>query len=127
MNESSSICKPLHAYRKAVDDPRATAYSNCQGSLEKTLKCGCVHCSLACQMVYKGDEMARYRERVIARDSNMDISTENSVPIISEDMKIDAIFKNSGLRFEGKSIQKELFVTDSKISQIPTKNFRKID
>jgi hypothetical protein len=54
----------------------------------------------------------------------MNFSTDNSAPLISEDMKIKAIFKDSGLVFEGNSIQKELFVTDSKISQIPMKNFK---
>jgi hypothetical protein len=124
MDNSSSICKSLHAYRKAADEPRSTGWRRCEGSLEETFKCGCVHCSLACQMMYKGDEMARYRERNQCRGSNMNFSTDNSAPLISEDMKIKAIFKDSGLVFEGNSIQKELFVTDSKISQIPMKNFK---
>jgi hypothetical protein len=74
--------------------------------------------------MYKGDEMARYRERNQCRGSNMNFSTDNSAPLIPEDMKIKAIFKDSGLVFEGNSIQKELFVTDSKISQIPMKKFK---
>jgi hypothetical protein len=118
MDPTVSICAAFDVYRKTREKTNDLAFKSVQGSLEKTLKCGCAYCSLACNLVGRGDDLQRHKERnqdAFVHNSGLTFDGGNDAKV-TEDVTLKGEFNRSGLSFHGTSSSaEELFVTDRKV------------
>jgi hypothetical protein len=117
MDPSVSICTSFSAYQKIREQTPDPAFKGVQGSLRKSLECGCGHCSLSCNLVGKGDEVQRNKERnqhATVKNSRLRFD-DGSDAKGNGDVVLTGEFNGSGLSFEGTSDEtEEVFVLDSK-------------
>jgi hypothetical protein len=116
MEPSVAICQSIEEYRKIREKTSDPAFKGVQGSLEKSLECGCEYCSLTCRLVDKGDELDRNKERnqeAFVENSGFSLSPGEKT-VISKETLLKGEFNGSGLRFKGETSSTELFVTDRK-------------
>jgi hypothetical protein len=118
MDPSVSICAAFDVYRKTRERTSDPAFKSVQGSLEKSLECGCAYCSLTCKLVGRGDEVQRHTQRnreAFLQNSGLTLDGGNDAKV-TEDVILEGEFNGSGLSFQGTSdLTEELFVTDRKV------------
>jgi hypothetical protein len=116
MEPPVAICKSIEEYRRIRETTSDPAFKDVQGSLEKSLECGCEYCSLTCRLVDKGDELDRNKERnqeAFVENSELSFSAGKKTAV-SKDVILKGEFNGSGFRFKGETSSTELFVTDRK-------------
>jgi len=115
MEKLRPMCEAFRAYRKRSDATQGFAWNHIEGSLEKSLQCSCEYCILACSMLGKEDDIARYKEhnRKATADNSQIIFLRTMDPKESfQDVKLRALFVKSGLVFKTDPNQREVFVVD---------------
>lgn len=120
MEKLGPICEAFRAYRKRSDATQGSAWNHIEGSLEKSLQCSCEYCILACSMLGKEGDLARYKEydrKAMADNSQMVFSRAVDSKEPFQDVKLRALFVKSGLVFKTDPNQREVFVVDRKFSQ----------
>lgn len=119
MNQHGPMCETLRAHRKASDERPGLVGNEVKGSLEKSLQCGCEYCMMACSIVGKGDEMAKYREHnreVVARNSGLMFVGPEDPQQSFQEVILPGEISKSGLGVKGDPDQREVFVVDRKFS-----------
>jgi hypothetical protein len=106
MEPPVAICKSIEEYRRIRETTSDPAFKDVQGSLEKSLQCGCEYCSLTCRLVDKGDELDRNKERnqeAFVENSELSFSAGKKTAV-SKDVILKGEFNGSGFRFKGETL-----------------------
>lgn len=115
MNVPPSVCTAFETYRQKFEANPKISPDRAEASVEKSLECGCGYCSLACTALGHGDRLARNRERNgNALENNSRLNFVGDVKGEVKDETVMAMFKKSGMRFQGNGETREWFVLDRK-------------